>query len=115
MRHASLFTLSALGLGVLTVTAGCDRSANAPASPRTSEMVQLSQAPVDAVPLSADAPSPPPKPVEPPVQETPAPEAPSAETQAATVVSVLSAKPAPEPAAPEAPKPAATPDVVPQN
>ena len=114
MRHASLIGLSALGLGALAL-ASCDQSANAPASKRTSEIVHLSQAPIDAVPLAPDAP----RPVEAPAAKV-EPETP-ATPEAATTQDLNTQPPATPPPAPAAPapaqpeKPAPAPDVQPET
>jgi|GEM_PF-4924036 len=93
MRHASILASTALGLGSLLALSACDRSANAPASPRTSEIVHLSQAPVDAVPLSLET-----RPVPAAVVEKPAPDedqTPETETPATPAPAPATTPPAP--------------------
>ena len=57
MRHALIARRAALMLGAVMLLAACEGSGNGPASPRTSEVVHLSQAPVDAVPYVASRPA----------------------------------------------------------
>ena len=102
MRHVSILGLSALGLGATITLSGCDRSANAPASPRTSEIVHLSEAPIDAVPWNPNVrPVEAPKPAE-TLDETTGVQPPEAEastttTSGATPTPTVTVTPPPDP------------------
>lgn len=119
MRHALLARRAALLVGPVLLLAACGDAANGPASPRTSEMVQLSQAPVDAVPYVVSRPSAPPPEAEKDEALTEEAQAEataeaSATTPSAPAVTLAPAAPAaaPPPPQPAQPQPAGD---VPQN
>lgn len=129
MRHAPLapkrsilnrlVVLTPLVLGPILLVSGCDRSSNSPASPRTSEIVRLSQAPVDAVPLSETsraARNTAPKPEDKPLEEVAASEdSQTVPAEAATATSPAASTPPPAspPAATTSPTPPAKAATVP--